>query len=339
MEHKHVSPITFTKISILDDIPMYPIGVLVRRAEELDISGSDFDKYIAYRMEREREKHLSDPEEVFKTFVFDKIKECEGIVDNIGIRVYNCLRRSLYGSDGYDICDKYWKIRKFADMTDEQVARIRNLGNKSMPVAFKLREKAREFIASVDDPKNKVVAMLKVMGDGHVDGYLTTEEYAKKHDMKLNTVQVMIERGNLEAIKVSGVYFIPTDQVTYYHRNPRNRNIAPDGYLSISEYARQNNLKMKTVWQWAKYGRIEYITVGNVKFIHKNAKYKKIEAPLGYLSLKDYCRERGIKLGTARAMICRGNLEVIKEKNGRIYVREDTVPIYKRKRHYVKKEA
>ena len=286
MENKHVSPITFTKIAILDDIPMFPIRALVRRAEELDISGSDFDKYIADRMEREREKHLSDPEEVFKTFVFDKIKEYEDISDNIGIRVYNCLRRSLYGSDGYDICDKYWKIRKFADMTDEQVARIRNLGNKSMPVAFKLREKAREFIASVDDPKNKVVAILKVMGDGHVDGYLTTEEYAKKHDMKLNTVQVMIERGNLEAIKVSGVYFIPTDQVTYYHKAPRKNKIAPDGYLTIPEYARQNNLNRNTVWMWTKRGQIDTLKIGGVKFIHKDA--KRIEAPDGYLSLKDY---------------------------------------------------
>lgn len=338
MERKHVSPITFTKIAILDDIPMFPIGVLVRRAEELNISGSDFDKYIAYRMECEREKHLSDPEEVFKTFVFDKIEECEGIVNNIGIRVYNCLKRSLYGSDGYDICDKYWKIRKFADMTDEQVARIRNLGNKSMPVAFKLRENAREFIASVDDPKNKVVAILKVMGDGHVDGYLTTEEYAKKHNMKLNTVQVMIERGNLEAIKVSGVYFIPTDQVTYYHKAPRKNKIAPDGYLTILEYARQNNLNRNTVWMWAKRGQIDTLKIGGVKFIHKDAKYKHIEAPDGYLSLKDYCSEHNLKLGTARAMISRGNLEAI--KNGsRVYIREDTVPVYKYKRHYIKKEA
>lgn len=218
---KHISPIAFTKIVILDDMPLNPIRNLLKRAEEMDISGSDFDAYLNDRMERERNKAKNDPETVFRLFVFDVLDEI-GKLD-LERRVFNCLRASLHGCDGYDISDRYWKIRKFSEMSDEEIARIRNLGSKTMPLAFTIRNKAQEFVRKIDSPENTVVTTVKIMADGSIDGYLTVEEYANKHGMKGGTVRQQISRGLLKSINVLGKNLIPVNEKPVYKYEKYNQ--------------------------------------------------------------------------------------------------------------------
>lgn len=47
--------------------------------------------------------------------------------------------------------------------------------------------------------------------DGHVDGYLTTKEFAIKHGLKENTVRVWICRNKIDILEIGTCHWIKSD--------------------------------------------------------------------------------------------------------------------------------
>lgn len=53
-----------------------------------------------------------------------------------------------------------------------------------------------------------------VLEDGRLEGYLSTEEYSKKHGVPYVTVKLWIREGRIDGIiKIYGRYYIPCESV------------------------------------------------------------------------------------------------------------------------------
>lgn len=115
--------------------------------------------------------------------------------------------------------DRYEFVRIIANMPVEDIPLIRNAGTKIQREIHKVQIACRKYLHNV--LKERVVAVVNVLEDGSIDGYLTLPEIAKKWGVTDNYLRVMINRG-----KVKPAFKIGTD---WYFKSNAQKPIVKKG--------------------------------------------------------------------------------------------------------------
>ena len=157
-----------------------------------------------------------------------KVDYVMGYYDSLGLkfeehlwaRTLKCLE--IYcKTHGLDTTneDRYEFVRIIANMPVEDIPLIRNAGTKIQREIHKVQTACRKYLYNV--LKERVVAVVNVLEDGSIDGYLTLPQIAKKWGVTDNYLRVMIHREKLKP-----AFKIGTD---WYFRNDAQKPIVKKG--------------------------------------------------------------------------------------------------------------
>ena len=94
------------------------------------------------------------------------------------------------------------------------------------------------------------------------DGYLMLSEWAKKNHFSISNACHYIKIGRLDCVRANGHTYIKEDAVASVKRRTMNSKPRPDGYLSIGEWAKANELSYQVVWTHVRDGKIPCIRTG-----------------------------------------------------------------------------
>ena len=148
-----------------------------------------------------------------------KVDYVMGYYDSLGLkfeehlwtRTLKCLE--IYcKTHGLDTTneDRYEFVRIIANMPVEDIPLIRNAGTKIQREIHKAQTACRKYLHNV--LKEKVVAVVNVLEDGSIDGYLTLPQIAKKWGVTDNHLRVMIHREKLKpAFKIGTDWYFKND--------------------------------------------------------------------------------------------------------------------------------
>ena len=109
--------------------------------------------------------------------------------------------------------DRYEFVRIIANMPVEDIPLIRNAGTKIQREIHKVQTACRKYLHNVLKEKvAAVVAVVNVLEDGSIDGYLTLPQIAKKWGVTDNYLRVMIHREKLKpAFKIGTDWYFRSD--------------------------------------------------------------------------------------------------------------------------------
>ena len=89
-----------------------------------------------------------------------------------------------------------------------------------------------------------------------MSGYITLVEYAKDHNLTKQRISQLVKRGKIDAIKDGRSVLIPKNAEI---KRFSNYEPAPEGYISVADFAEKLRVSPGAVRYWIRNGHIENV--------------------------------------------------------------------------------